>query len=242
MYLVLAPLGPHRFRLRPIPRKGKCRQAGLGSDPACSHVHTLATQDKAAGSESLALTTYGGIIAIQYVASRPTVDPVVQWTGSNLTELQAFCFGYVVLTDNLDGTLSIYGNPPVPTGTWIYRAGGNIPDSVYQDYLQNVGFSTAFYVFQDGPGSYTIPERRAVSAPVPAISLLGSTTVTVTWPTPMPSSSYDVSIVPQSAATLVGSLGWSLVSQSATGCVIAVKALLGITLGTILLRVACTEH
>jgi hypothetical protein len=185
----------------------------------------------------------GVLIATQYVTNRPFADPVVQWTGSNLAELQAFCFGYVVLTDNLDGTLSIYGNTPVPAGQWIYQAGGSIPDSTYQALLQSTGSaSPLYYVLTHEPTGILAPARRVASAPVPAINLLGSTTITVTWLTPMPSSAYEVSIVPMSSATLVGSLSWALVSQSASGCVIAVKALLGISLGTILLRVSATEN
>lgn len=180
---------------------------------------------------------------IEYAANRPFVTPIVQWTGSNLIELQAFCDPLVVLTDNLDGTLSVYGGSPLPAGTWVYTWGGSIPDSTYQSQLQNVGYPSAYYVFQDGPGSYAPPERRAVSSPVPAINLLSPTAViTVTWPVAMPSAAYEVSIVPMSAATLVGSLSWTLVSQTATGCQIAVKAFLGISLGTILLRVSCVEH
>lgn len=176
----------------------------------------------------------------------PVQQHLCIWTGSNLAEMQVF-IPWVTFTVNPDTTLSAnYGQPLGPDTLHVgdcYTDNGQVitGSSLANDFQP--WLSGQKYEFTNTFGVSNAPERRSATVAVPALSLLGKTTINVTWPTPMPSATYDVSIVPLTSATTVGSLNWSLVngSQTATGCQIAVSAILAITLGSISLKVSCSS-
>jgi hypothetical protein len=88
-----------------------------------------------------------------------------------------------------------------------------------------------------------IPERRTKNVAVPALLLGATQTLTVTWPTAMPSAAYTINVTPMGSSTIVGQMQWSVVQSSitATGLQIQVKGLLAVTVGTITLKVDAVE-
>jgi hypothetical protein len=94
-------------------------------------------------------------MAIVRLVERPNTSRVaVQWTGDNLTELQAFQAEYFPaqsLEDNEDGTVTIVGLWPaglMQVGDWLCNV-----DGVLTPELKNATFQE---VVGDGPYAYAI--------------------------------------------------------------------------------------
>lgn len=183
------------------------------------------------------LLALGGHISTQLFINRPIVQKLVKWTGTNFTEVRAFVDAGVPITDHLDGTLETYPGSIAQVGDWFFSFGPFV-DQAYMDFFQEVSGDPRFYVVSEDHLNLSTLERRSKTVNVPGLLLLQKSTITVVWDTPMPSAVYDVSIVPTGAATLVGNINWTLVSQTASGCAISVQAVLAIGVGTTQLKVS----
>jgi hypothetical protein len=93
-------------------------------------------------------------VAPKYYIQRPAVVGCLQWTGNNLSEIEAF-LSYSI-HDNGDGTLNVMfpgGNPQVvTTGQWLTNDGQQQQDSN--------PFDSSSYQVADtaGPHNYTITD------------------------------------------------------------------------------------
>lgn len=173
-----------------------------------------------------------------FFINRPYPVEYRQWTGSNLTELQGWVQAGITLTLQGDGSLTSSNGYTIYVTNWISQVATPQTDPDLQGYSQLAGPPPVLYALTSDIGNLYVPQRRSVTVAVPALILLQKTTVNVTWSSPMPSATYDIGILPVTSATLVGATSNSLVSQTASGCVIAVQALLGLSLGQVNLRVS----
>jgi hypothetical protein len=86
---------------------------------------------------------------IRYVTPRPPVVPIIEWTGSNFTEIETFCSNWgITATDNHDGTITTSGpsaaGSNLPAGTWLdpkyaQPATASEIDDRYQDLPSSEG-------------------------------------------------------------------------------------------------------
>lgn len=172
---------------------------------------------------------------------RPIPAEFRQFTGSNYSELRSWFFEWVV-SEDLGATLVSQGLT-VNVGDWVNQYGYRNTDVQIQgQYQQATNGGPAMYaLIADLLASAYVPTRRRKTVDVPSLVLLQSKPIPVTWDTPMPSSDYDVQIQPKGAATLVGSVDWSLTSQTASGCLLAVRApLLALSVGQVQLQVTAS--
>lgn len=182
------------------------------------------------------------------VLAKPSGPKLVQWTGSNLSELET---EWPSINFELTGSDLTVDGSPVNVTDWIGFYGGGYAvsntDKVAQYQDLPVGAEFAFTSDLDGVHTEIdgihVPVRQKKDVAVPALLLGASQTLTVTWDTAMPSANYLISVVPIGAASIVDSVSWSVVglSMTATGVQIAVKAALLIAVGTITLRVFAVE-
>jgi hypothetical protein len=181
-----------------------------------------------------------------FITPLPVTTPVCVWTGSNAAEMSAFAARYSqTFTDNGDGTFNyadVYNNMVIGSG--ISPSQGMYPDQFNGQQIVTGEAPIKYAVTYQIPAQYVAPARRSKSVPVPALTLLGKTTINVTWDNAMPNTSYDVMIVPVGAATLVGALSWALVAGSVTtsGCQVAVSAALALTLGQMQLQLTAVAR
>jgi len=73
---------------------------------------------------------------------------------------------------------------------------------------------------------------------VPLLALNASVDLPITWDTPMPSATYDIRTSPDTA--ILGKVTVTVKSQTAAGCVLTVKAVLAVALGSGVLALAHT--
>lgn len=173
----------------------------------------------------------------------PTVQEMVVWDGANFAECRTLLDPATDLVDNGDGTLTMYGVFTVNIGDGVINGGVHINRGPFiAESMEQVGSAVPpRFAFATELSNLYVPVRRRKDVAVPGLLLLQKTTLAVTWDTPMPSAVYDVSITPKGAGTLVGAVTWSLVSQTAAGCVVAVQAALAISVGTLTLAVSATS-
>lgn len=182
------------------------------------------------------------------VLSKPSGPKLVQWTGSNLAELESEWPGLEFILDGSDLTAS---GAPVALNDWVGVYGGPwvLSDTDKVAQYQNLPAGAQFAFTADLTGMQStldgidVPERRKKDVAVPALLLGASQTLTVTWDTAMPNANYMISVVPLGTASIVDSVSWSVVGSSITanGLQIAVKAGLLVAVGTITLRVFALE-
>lgn len=175
--------------------------------------------------------------------NRPVAIDLRQWTGSNFTEIYNFLNIGNGLTDNGDGTLSLYNFITISQGDWVTHTGQVISPGAFATTYQPINTSGDFYALASNVADLYIPARQVKTVMIPALGLFEKKTLTVTWDTAMPSAAYSVAMVPQGSTTIVGAVTWSVVSgtQTANGLDIEVKATLAVSVGTIALQVSAQQ-
>lgn len=173
----------------------------------------------------------------------PAVQEMVVWDGTNFADCRTLLDPATTLVDNGDGTLTMFGVFTVNVGDGVINGGVHINRAAFiAESMELINSNQPpRFAFSSELSNLYVPVRRRKDVAVPGLLLLQKATLTVTWDTPMPSPLYDVSITPKGAGTLVGAVTWSLVSQTAAGCVVAVQAALAISVGTLTLAVAATS-
>lgn len=163
--------------------------------------------------------------------TRPSTFNAVQWDGTNIVDFQN-TFPWVTFIANVNGTLDCSGFQ-MPLTWWMYAAGNVSSDANFQTMFQGL-MSGEGYAFAS---QLDIPERRVKNVPLPAFGLLNlKQTLTCTFDTPMPSTAYEVAIVFEGNASLVGALNPPMViagSKTTTGFQFAVSSLVILAIGTI---------
>lgn len=174
-------------------------------------------------------------MAVHRMVSRPATIDLISWDGNNLPEALTYVPDAVVLPD---GTLQIYPAGPIAQiGDFLHPSFGLIAQIACANVYQEIAITDLpAYVLLFDP----IFAKRTVSVPIPATLLLAKRTIAVTWPIPMPNTAYDVTITPESSATLVGAVNWGVVAGTKTvyGCSISIQAVLGIAVNTVTLQVS----
>jgi hypothetical protein len=177
---------------------------------------------------------------VKYYIQRGFTYKACKWDGTNFAEVEAYVATYGnTVTLNPDTTIS-YNGQDFPVGTISFNGANFVHTDVdvAANYQQvNVAPPWDWQFTQD------VKARQAKVMSVPALILGAKQTLTVVWDTPMPSASYDVTITPQSAATVIGNVAYTLVagSKTATQCQVAVSGILAVTVGTTTLEVVARQ-
>lgn len=179
---------------------------------------------------------------------KPNGPNLIQWDGTNLTELQTQLTAVVFVLTGSDLTAD---NIPVNLTDWVGFSGGAylLTNAEKELSYQDIPADAEFAFTEDLEDIHTaldgidVPVRQRKDVAVPGLLLGASQTLTCTFNTPMPSADYMISIVPVGTASIVDNVSYSVVGSSITanGMQIAVKAGLLIAVGTITLRVYAVE-